>query len=365
MKIALKNVTIRQLVDGYDDNGEGGVVGYGGRLDVRPAYQREFVYDDKERKAVIDSVMKSYPLNTMYWAVVGDDRFEIIDGQQRTISIAQYVHEEFSFEDRYFHNLAKEEKKRILDYKLSVYTCEGETKEKLDWFETINIASKQLTPQEIRNAVYHGSWVSAAKEYFSKQDAAVHDVGGRYLRGYAIRQEYLEEALRWINKGNINEYMGQHQHDKDAEPLWNHFKTVIEWIETCFTEYRELMKGRNWGELYNFYHDENMSLDPGETEELIQELIQDEAVTDKKGIYAFIITGEKKHLNLRQFPDDIKLRVYEKQGKKCKNCDEEFELSEMDADHIEPWAAGGGGGKTVEKNCQMLCRKCHKQLKNK
>lgn len=363
MKIALKHVTIRQLVDGYNDNGKGGVVGYGGRLDVRPAYQREFVYKEKERNAVIDSVMKSYPLNTMYWAVLPNDRFEIIDGQQRTISIAQYVHGEFSFQDRNFYNLTKDEKKKILDYKLSVYTCDGEDSEKLAWFETVNIAGKPLTTQELRNAVYHGSWVSAAKQYFSKSDGPAHREGGNYLKGPANRQLYLEEGIRWISKNKISDYMAKHQHDKDAEALCKHFKVVIRWVKECFPEYRDIMgKGINWGELYDIYHKKKMNLSPEETEALIKELIQDEEVEEKKGIYAYIITGEEKHLNLRSFSDPIKQRVYENQNKKCKNCAIEFEIREMEADHIEPWSTGG---RTKKENCQMLCRKCHKKLKNR
>jgi hypothetical protein len=244
MKIELKEITVRELSDGYKDNNENGVVGYGGRLDIRPPFQREFIYKEKQRNAVITTITKDYPLNVMYWAVRDDGNFEIIDGQQRTISVCQYVMGDFAYEMRYFNNLQKDKKNRILDYKLTVYLCSGDDSEKLEWFETINIAGEKLTDQEMRNAVYAGSWVSDAKRYFSKTGCAASHIGNDYLTGSAIRQDYLETAIKWIAEGKIKEYMALHQHDANALALWAYFQSVITWVQGTFTVKRaKFMKG--------------------------------------------------------------------------------------------------------------------------
>ncbi len=203
MKIELKEITIRDLINGYEDNQEEGVVAFNGKLDVRPPYQREFIYKDKQREAVINTITKDFPLNVMYWAVREDGSFEIIDGQQRTISICQYVYNEFSYKERLFNNLQKDEKEQILNYKLMVYFCEGTDSEKLDWFETINIAGEQLTKQELRNAVYSGSWVTDAKKKFSKNGCPAYQIASDYLNGSAIRQDYLETAIKWFSENHI------------------------------------------------------------------------------------------------------------------------------------------------------------------
>ena len=203
MKIDLKEITVRELADGYQDNAENGVVGYGGKLDIRPLFQREFIYGDKERNAVIDTLQKDFPLNVMYWAVRGDGNYEVIDGQQRTISICQYVNNDFSLNGLSFNNLTDDKQEQILNYKLMVYFCSGTDSEKLEWFETINIAGKELTKQELRNAVYSGSWVSDAKRYFSKNSRP--KIGDDYLSGSANRQEYLETAIDWISNGSIED----------------------------------------------------------------------------------------------------------------------------------------------------------------
>ena len=265
MKIELKEITIRDLTDGYQDNAEEGVVGYGGRLDIRPPYQREFIYREKQRNAVIDTVRKGFPLNVMYWAVREDGTYEVIDGQQRTISICQYVKGDFSFEGRYFHNLLPEEKDKILDYPLMVYACEGTQREKLDWFETINIAGEELTPQELRNAVFAGPWVSDAKRYFSKSNCPARRLANGYVSGSPIRQEYLETAIRWIadvkRDEEIREYMAIHQHDANALALWTYFQSVITWVQGTFIRKRErFMKSVNWGELYNKYKDKGLGI---------------------------------------------------------------------------------------------------------
>lgn len=357
MKVAPKRVTVEELVTGFDDDGEGGVVGYDGRLDIRPPFQREFVYKEKLRNAVIESILNSCPLNVMYWADRGNDTYEVIDGQQRTISIAQYVQGDFSYEGLYFSNQPSDKKKQILEYNLMVYVCSGTDSEKLAWFETVNIRGVELKKQELRNAVYVGPWVSDAKKYFSQIQGPVHTKkAGRYLKGAADRQEYLEAAIRWISQDNIEDYMGKHQNETSAEHLWDHFEAVIDWVERCFPNYRKPMKGINWGELYDEY--KNQELNPEEVEEKIKALIGDEEVKNQKGIYRYIFTRDEKDLNLRTFSKEVKQRVYENQNGKCLDCKKEFKISEMDADHIVPWSKGG---KTEEDNCQVLCRKCNQQ----
>ena len=361
MEIKLKEITVRDLAEDYNDNKEGGVVGYGGKLDIRPPFQREFIYKDKQRDAVIDTLTKDFPLNVMYWAVREDGNFEIIDGQQRTISICQYVNGDFSVDGLAIHNLPKDKKEQILNYKLSVYLCSGKDSEKLEWFETINIAGEVLTNQELLNAVYSGSWVSDAKRHFSKSTCAAHGLASDYLSGSANRQEYLETAIKWISKNGIKNYMSTHQHDKDATELWDYFKKVIEWVEATFTNKRKnIMKGIAWGALYNEYKDEEYDIKV--IEEQTAELILDDDVTKNSGIYSYILTGEEKHLSIRSFTPAMKLKVYEKQKGKCVVCGKKFEIKEMEADHIDPWH---DGGKTTEENCQMLCKKCNRRKSGK
>ena len=242
MEVILKDITVRELVEDYQDNEENGVVGYGGKLDIRPPFQREFVYNDKQQKAVIDTVSKGFPLNVMYWAVRNNDKekpFEIIDGQQRTLSICKYINSEFSFKDLYFHNLEEDEKEKILDYELTVYVCEGTDSEKLEWFKTINIAGEELTDQELRNAVYHGSWVTDAKRYFSKTGCPAYQIGSDYMNGTPIRQDYLETVIKWISENKIEDYMGKNQHEENAQDLWVYFTNIIEWIKSVFPELAE------------------------------------------------------------------------------------------------------------------------------
>ncbi|MGR3914563.1 MAG: DUF262 domain-containing protein, partial [Gammaproteobacteria bacterium] len=347
------------------DNADEGVVGYGGRLDIRPPYQREFIYKDAQRNAVIDTLHKGFPLNVMYWAVREDGKFEIIDGQQRTISICQYAKGKFSCQglfgvaqSRAFHNLQDDEQEKICNYKLMVYLCTGSGSEKLEWFKTINIAGEKLTGQELLNAVYSGAWVTAAKRYFSKQNCAAQGVGGDYLSGRVNRQEYLETAIQWMagGKPEIEEYMGEHQHDANANPLWEHFRAVIEWVEKVFPDYRNEMKGLDWGAFYAVH--KARKLDPAKLEKKIAVLMQDDDVTKKAGVYAYVLTGEKRHLNLRAFSDSQKRAAFEQQKGKCPMCKEEFELKGMEGDHITPWHEGG---KTIPENCQMLCRECNRR----
>ena len=351
MKIELKEITIRELTNGYQDNEENGVIGYGGKLDIRPPYQREFIYKDKQREAVIDTVTKNFPLNVMYWAVREDGNFEVIDGQQRTISICQFVTGEFAHLFRFFHNLQKDEQDQILDYKLMVYLCSGTDSQKLEWFKTINIAGEKLTDQELRNAVYSGSWVSDAKRYFSKNGCPAYGLGSNYLNGSPIRQDYLETTINWISKGNIEVYMSNHQHDPNANEIWLYFQSVISWIKVTFPKYRKEMKGLQWGFFYNEFKDQNF--DHKKLEEEISTLMQDEDVTKKSGIYEYVLTRKEKFLNIRAFTDNQIREAYERQKGICIKCGEHFELSEMEADHITPWHEGG---KTSAENCQMLCK---------
>lgn len=359
MDIELKNIAIRDLVESYEDNQEDGVIGFGGKLNIRPPYQREFVYSDKQREAVIDTITQNFPLNTMYWAVTSDG-FEIIDGQQRTVSICQYVDGVFSYKDRYFHNLQEDEKDRILEYKLTVYQCQGTDSERLDWFRTINIAGEKLTNQEIRNAVYAGTWTADAKRYFSKTQCAAWQLADKYMTGSPIRQDYLETAISWINGGDIEDYMATHQHDKNANALWLYFQSVISWVVATFPKYRKEMKGIEWGALYNIHKDDD--LDPATLEDETAQLMADDEVTKKKGIYEYLLTRNEKYLNLREFTDSDKRTLYERQNGICSACKEHFEISEMEADHVTPWSQGG---KTELHNGQMLCRDCNRRKSNK
>lgn len=361
MNIELKEITIRQLTNGFEDNEEAGVVGYDGKLDIRPPYQREFIYKDKQRDAVIDTITKEFPLNVMYWAVREDGNFEVIDGQQRTISICQYVNGDFAYMFKYFHNLQEDEKNQILDYKLMVYICSGTDSEKLEWFKTINIAGEKLTEQELRNAVYSGSWVTDAKRYFSKNSCAAYQIGSDYLNGSAIRQDYLETAIKWISNGNIEVYMSKHQHDSNALAIWQYFQSVITWVQGTFTKKRtKFMKGVDWGALYNEFKDEVFDTKAIETE--TAKLIADDDVQKKKGIYPYILTKDERHLGIRAFSDSMKQKVYEKQDGICVECKNNFDIAFMEGDHITPWHEGG---KTIEENCQMLCKDCNRRKSGK
>ncbi len=351
MIIELKEITVRDLTNGYEDNDEGGVIGYGGKLDIRPPYQREFIYKDKQRDAVIDTITKDFPLNVMYWAVREDGNFEVIDGQQRTISIAQYVEGDFAFNKKYFHNLQKDEQEQILNYKLMVYLCSGTDSEKLEWFKTINIAGEKLTDQELRNAVYSGSWVSDAKRYFSKNGCPAYGLGSDYLSGTPIRQDYLETTIKWISNDEIEEYMAKHQHEPNANELWLYYQSVISWVKAVFPKYRKEMNGLPWGFLYNEFKDNNF--DSAKLEKQISDLMQDEDVTNKKGVYTYVLTGKEKYLNIRAFSSNQRREAYERQEGECIVCGNHFEIDEMEADHITPWHEGG---KTTAENCQMLCK---------
>lgn len=368
MKIELHHIKVRDVVEGYYDNAEQGAGGYGGRLNIRPAFQREFVYKDAQRNAVIETVVKGFPLNVMYWVDCGDNKFELLDGQQRTLSICQYVNGDFSINSRAFHNLTKDEQEKILDYELMIYICQGTDKEKLDWFQIINIAGVQLTAQELRNAVYTGAWLSDAKTYFSKIGCVAYLLANNYMKGDVTRQDYLETALFWMSSREnmgIADYMSAHQHDTHATPLWQYFQNVISWVKNIFPHYRKEMKGLAWGIFYNKYSGNDY--DPKLLEERIQTLMQDEDITHPAGIYEYLLSGNEKVLNIRAFSPAQKRQAYEKCGGICPMCLKEnrltihYDITEMEADHITPWSQGG---KTSLENCQMLCRLHNREKSN-
>lgn len=362
MKIELKEVKVRDLVENYINNDEDGVTGYKGLLNIRPKYQREFVYGVKQRDEVIRTVRKGFPLNVMYWVINKDGTFELLDGQQRTISICEYVNGSFSLDYQFFHNLEKDEQEQILEYQLMIYVCEGKDSEKLDWFRTINIAGAELTQQELRNAVYTGEWLTDAKRHFSKTNCPAQNMASDYLTGSSIRQDYLQTTIKWIcnQEMEIEDYMALHQKDSNSNELWIYFMSVINWVKTIFPKYRKEMKGVEWGYLYNQYKDDK--LDTNALEKEITRLMQDDDVTAKKGIYEYVLSKNEKHLNIRAFSQSMKRETYEKQTGICPICKQYFEIEQMEADHITPWCEGG---KTSSENCQMLCKECNRRKSNK
>ena len=376
MKIELNNITIRELVEGYTDDQEGGVIGYGGKLDIRPPYQREFVYKDDQRDAVIDTINKGFPLNVMYWADRGDDTYEVIDGQQRTISICEYFRGNFSVlrsdgpktQQLSFHNLQDSQKEAFLDYELQIYICDGTDVEKMDWFQVINIGGEELSKQELRNAVYTGVWVTDAKRYFSKRNGPAYDVGKDYLNAKYDRQGYLETAIKWHKQKaeSIEGYMSRNQRHPTATDLWSHFNVVLERTKALFPKYREEMKGVDWGQIYRD-HMQDSSLDPNELEQAVDRLMGDSDIKKKSGIYTYVFDGDEHHLNIRAFDSNTKRDVYQRQkgvcnNKECKDRGKKFGIKEMEADHITPWSKGGH---TTPDNCQLLCVTCNRRKGNK
>lgn len=400
MSISLTQIKLRDLFDGYKNNDENGVVGYHGRLDIRPKYQREFIYSEKEQVAVIDTVKKGFPLNTIYWAVArdengdkildenGEETYELMDGQQRIISICEFLSNHLVVNFQKFFNIQKSTPdiaEKILDYELQVYICDGSVSDKLAWFRTINIAGKPLTEQELLNAQYVGEWLTKAKEYFSKTScnaAELMVIRGRkaadYMSGSPIRQDYFSTVLQWIadfqnlapRSDHGDTYMANHQGDATATEIKNYFVSVMEWVGSKFKVWRKEVKGLPWGYWYNQVqqgkHAGQIVEQSAEViERKILELIDDDEVQTVKGIYEYIIDGEERHLALRSFDDKIKRQVYEKQGHRCPYCDarksghtypgdvEEYDYRDMEGDHIIPWSQGG---KTEISNCQMLCK---------
>ncbi len=360
MKIELKEIKVRDLFKRYKDSGVDGVVGFDGKLDIRPPFQREFIYNEKQKNAVINTVKNGFPLNVMYWSKNhNSDTYELLDGQQRTISICQYCNNDYSIDYRYMSNLTKIEQNKILDYPLMIYICDGNDKEKLEWFKTINIAGLKLKDQELRNAIYAGYWLTDAKKHFSKPNCVAYNLGKDYIKGTLNRQDYLETVLKWIaNRDglkNIEDVMSRHQLDNDSANLWVYYQQVISWVKAIFPIYFKEMKGVDWGILYNKYHDGVYN--PNNFEIKVKNLMMDDDVTKKSGVYEYLFDGQEKHLSIRVFNDNMKRSAYERQNGTCVKCRKHFEIEEMEADHITPWAQGG---KTTESNCQMLCKDCNR-----
>ena len=369
MTIKQISVTVGEITKDYVNNDEQGVRGYKGLLDIRPPYQREIIYNEKEQQAVITTVLNGYPLNIMYWVKRNDDAecpYEVMDGQQRTLSLCEYVAGKFAYDFKNFFNQPADIQKKILDYKLTVYVCEGEESEKLEWFKTINIAGKSLNEQEIRNAVYAGPFVSDAKKHFSKTNCAAYRLGKDLVNGSPIRQEFFKKALDWMaahetrygKPQTIVGYMSEHQHDLNAGPLWTYFQSVLHWTMDTFNmkKFKKIMKGLDWAKFYDEYHEK--SLDIKDMEQRIVDCLSDDEIQKPQGIIPYVLTGEERYLDLRAFPEKIKLAVWEQQGHKCTLCGKEFDIEFMEADHITPWC---DGGRTVLENCQVLCRECNRR----
>lgn len=368
MKIELIKVTVGEITEGYKNEEEDGVRGYNGKLDIRPPYQREFIYNEKEQQAVIKTILNGYPLNVMYWVRRADDAecpYEVMDGQQRILSFCEYVAGKFSYEYKNFFNLPEDLQKKIKDYPLTVYVCEGEASEKLEWFKTINIAGKPLNEQEINNAIFAGPFVSDAKRHFSKSNCGAHRLGKDLVKGTAIRQDFLKKALEWMADHETREghkqtaigYMAAHQHDPNANNLWSYFQAVLNWAITNFDmkKFKAIMKGLDWAYLYDEFGKE--TLDTVAMGKRISKLMQDGDIQDQAGIIPYVLTGDEHYLDLRAFSGDIKLAVWEKQNHICAMCGKEFDYEFMEGDHITPWREGG---RTVIENCQMLCQKCNR-----
>ncbi|MCR5357177.1 MAG: HNH endonuclease [Lachnospiraceae bacterium] len=386
MKIDIYEIPVRRVFEGYEDlsNNEGGVFALNGRLTCRPEYQREFVYKEKERDEVIQTVRKKFPLNVMYWVrtdkheenseddldtLLEQGTFELLDGQQRTLSLMQYINGDYPIKwddsKKFFHNLTEDQKELILDYKLNIYICEGNQSEVLDWFKIINLGNVKLTDQELLNAIYTGPWLSDAKRYFSKTNCAAYQMGNKLMNGSPIRQDFLETALKWITEPDNKDpedYMAEHQYDTNCNELWAYFNAVITWVNMLFPKnhYRPIMKGQPWGVLYNHYH--NSSYDASSLEEKVKELLLDDEVGNNRGVYEYIFTEDEKYLNLRAFSEKDKTIVFERQGGKCPMCKRIFAYAQMEGDHIVPWH---DGGKTEIKNLQMLCKHCNRTKSGK
>ena len=392
MKIQLKKIKIKDIYNGFIDKSETGegIVAYGGNLNVQPKYQREFVYDDLRQKKVINSIINNFPINVMYWVEISDDKYELLDGQQRTVSICRFVANKFSYllldkatgksNPVLFSNLSKEKQEQILNYELYVYICEGTEEETLDRFKTINIAGLTLTDQEMRNAIYSGPFIEDLKRYFSKPNCALLKYSDfsleKYLSGSRSRQDYLETALKWVSRrdghSSIEEFLSSHKSDDDASFVFDYVVEVLSWTRRLFVldkdrkekYYKREMKGLDWGFLYEEAKKSRPDLiGPTETTKenvrrIIERLFEDEDVTKKSGVFDYVVRGEEKSLSLRTFDDKTKTTVYSRQKGICPVCGQHFDIKEMEADHIVPRSKGG---RTTIDNCQMLCKSCNRR----
>lgn len=386
----LTDLTVREICEGfvYIQLEGKGLFGWSGKLTIQPEYQRNYLYaenDGKKEIAVIDSILKDYPIGLIYFNEPDKGKYEILDGQQRITSIGRFVTGKFAIKDKfgmeqYFTGLSQEEQDKILSYKLLVYICNGTEKEIKEWFETINIAGVPLNKQELLNATYSGPFVTLAKATFSNTRNPQLQKWGCYVNGNANRQDILHTALEWVSKGedNIGGYMSLHRNDNSIEELKNYFDTVIEWAKTIFGEPKSEMKGLEWGAFYERFH--KNSYNPAEVQKRVNELYADEYVTNKKGIFEFVLDNEKemKLLSIRIFDDSTKKTVYTRQTNAAReqgisNCPEcakghenvrtkIYKITEMDADHVTAWSKGGA---TTIENCQMLCKPHNRAKGNK
>ena len=364
MKCTETKVEVRDLIEGYCDESDlgGAVLGYNGKLNIRPAYQREFVYPKDRQIAVIETILDGCPLNNMYWAKSEDGKYELVDGQQRTTSIALYAAEgDYSVnidgKDKYFHSLSKEIQDKILDYTLNVVIIEGTNEEKLKWFHKINITGMKLEPQELRNSIYTGPWLEKAKMFFSKSTCPAHKIVEGYwqLKEGWNRQKGLEIALSWVaarDNCTIEDYMSKHQFDEDASDLINFFITVMDWVKEIFPNtYKEMTSiyEFDWYKMYREHHLEKV--DVKELDNEIKKLLDEEEIEKKKGIWEYVLDHNEYHLNLRKFSDKIKNAVYREQKGICPITGKWYKIEDMEADHIIPWSKGGT---TTKDNCQMI-----------
>ncbi|HEX8946942.1 MAG TPA: DUF262 domain-containing protein [Candidatus Paceibacterota bacterium] len=384
MKTTLKtNITVKDICDGFVYNElEGkGLFGLSGKLTIQPEYQRNYIYADGKRDvAVIESILKGYPLGLIYFNTVSDDKFEVLDGQQRITSIGRYVTSKFAVKDengmeQYFDGIATDKQAKILGTKLLIYECEGDESEIKEWFKTINIAGVPLNEQELLNAVYSGPFVTLGKEEFSNTQNANIQKWSAYVSGSANRQDFLERGLDWVSKGNIGDYMSRHRHDKNITELKTYFNSVIDWVSSVFTDVESEMRGLEWGRLYEEYH--KKAYHPAKVSAEVHELYADPYIKNRKGIFEYVLGDsiDTKLLEVRVFDEATKKTVYAAQTaaavkKHISNCplcavghdvnkDRIWKLDEMDADHVAAWSKGG---ETSAKNCQMLC-KTHNRAK--
>ncbi len=377
------DITIKDICEGfvYNEYEGKGLFGLSGKLTIQPEYQRNYIYaDGKKDIAVIDSILKGYPLGLIYFNKTPNGKLEVLDGQQRITSFGRFVTGKFAIKDthgmeQYFNGLASDLQNKILQTKLLIYECEGTESEIKEWFKTINIAGIPLNEQELLNAIHSGEFVTKAKEEFSNSQNAHIQKWNAYISGSVNRQDFLHCALDWVSRGNISEYMSRHRHDTNILELKSYFNSVIDWISTVFIDVEKEMKGLEWGVLYERYH--KNSYNPQEVSYRLKELYADFFVKNKKGIYEYILGGErdKKLLEIRIFDEPAKQAVYKAQSteaiaKGCSNCplcalgndnnqNKIWKLSEMEADHVTAWT---NGGSTDISNCQMLC-KTHNRAK--
>ena len=386
METTLKTeITVKEICDGFVYNElEGkGLFGLSGKLTIQPEYQRNYIYASdggKKEMAVIESVLKGYPIGLIYFNKVSQDKLEILDGQQRITSLGRFVTDKFAIKDengmeQYFGGMAKDKKTRILETELLIYECEGTESEIKEWFKTINIAGVPLNDQELLNAIYSGPFVTLCKEEFSNSQNSNIQKWSAYIKGSANRQKFLERALDWVSKGKIDDYMSRHRSEKNINELKKYFNSVIDWASSVFTDVEKEMSGLEWGRLYEEYH--TKAYNPAKVSAEVQKLYDDPYVKNRRGIFEYILGGstDTKLLEIRVFDDAIKKSVYTSQTKKAKaksesNCphcaighdanrSKIWTLSEMDADHVTAWSKGGA---TDARNCQMLC-KTHNRAK--